>query len=102
MVCIEPKPINRGSRLRDRRTRCAPQGSSEQASTSRRRGDLLGLAGLPGRARHGDVLASYSINAIACEYMTWTVGTLSSAVDGELEALPVDMRARFVHTPTRD
>ena len=30
------------------------------------------------------------------EYMAWTVGTLSAAVDEELEALPADMRARFV------
>ena len=28
--------------------------------------------------------------------MAWTVGTLSAAVDEELEALPADMRARFV------
>ena len=27
---------------------------------------------------------------------TWTVETLNSSVDGELAALPTDMRARFV------
>ena len=29
--------------------------------------------------------------------MVWTVGTLNEAVDAELEELPADMRARFVH-----
>jgi phage-related protein len=29
--------------------------------------------------------------------MPWIVETLNDAVDAELEALPVDMRARFVH-----
>jgi len=29
-------------------------------------------------------------------YMKWTVETLNETVDAELEALPVDMRARFV------
>lgn len=29
--------------------------------------------------------------------MNWTVETLSAIVDSELEALPADMRARFVH-----
>ena len=29
--------------------------------------------------------------------MAWTVETLNETVDAELEALPADMRARFVH-----
>lgn len=29
--------------------------------------------------------------------MAWTVETLNEVVDAELEALPADMRARFVH-----
>lgn len=29
--------------------------------------------------------------------MTWTVETLNKTVDTELESLPVEMRARFVH-----
>ena len=29
--------------------------------------------------------------------MPWTVETLNELVDAELEALPADMRARFVH-----
>ncbi len=29
--------------------------------------------------------------------MNWTVETLNAIVDAELEALPADMRARFVH-----
>jgi phage-related protein len=29
--------------------------------------------------------------------MNWTVETLNAIVDAELEALPTDMRARFVH-----
>src|ERR1700674_4804544 len=29
--------------------------------------------------------------------MAWTVETLNAAVDAELQALPADMRARFVH-----
>jgi phage-related protein len=29
--------------------------------------------------------------------MAWTVETLNKTVDAELEALPADMRARFVH-----
>jgi phage-related protein len=29
--------------------------------------------------------------------MTWTVETLNEGVDAELEALPADMRARFVY-----
>jgi len=29
--------------------------------------------------------------------MTWTVETLNEVVDAELEALPADMRARFVY-----
>ena len=29
--------------------------------------------------------------------MRWTVETLNKTVDAELEALPADMRARFVH-----
>ena len=29
--------------------------------------------------------------------MKWTVETLNDTVDGELEVLPSDMRARFVH-----
>ena len=29
--------------------------------------------------------------------MSWTVETLNTVVDKELEALPADMRARFVH-----
>ncbi len=29
--------------------------------------------------------------------MIWTVETLNAIVDAELEALPADMRARFVH-----
>ena len=29
--------------------------------------------------------------------MQWTVETLNKTVDAELEALPADMRARFVH-----
>lgn len=29
--------------------------------------------------------------------MNWTVETLNATVDRELEALPTDMRARFVH-----
>ena len=29
--------------------------------------------------------------------MKWTVDTLNAIVDAELEALPADMRARFVH-----
>lgn len=29
--------------------------------------------------------------------MVWTVETLNSVVDAELEALPIDMRARFAH-----
>ena len=29
--------------------------------------------------------------------MAWTVETLNRVVDGELDALPADMRARFVH-----
>ena len=29
--------------------------------------------------------------------MTWTVETLNDVVDAELEKLPADMRARFVH-----
>ena len=29
--------------------------------------------------------------------MKWTVETLNDTVDGELEVLPADMRARFVH-----
>ena len=29
--------------------------------------------------------------------MQWTVETLNETVNAELEALPVDMRARFVH-----
>lgn len=29
--------------------------------------------------------------------MGWTVETLNSVVDAELQALPADMRARFVH-----
>jgi hypothetical protein len=29
--------------------------------------------------------------------MTWTVETLNEVIDAELEALPADMRARFVH-----
>ncbi|MCB1019833.1 MAG: type II toxin-antitoxin system RelE/ParE family toxin, partial [Acidobacteria bacterium] len=29
--------------------------------------------------------------------MSWTVETLNETVDAELEALPADMRARFVH-----
>ena len=29
--------------------------------------------------------------------MTWRVETLNATVDGELDALPADMRARFAH-----
>jgi hypothetical protein len=29
--------------------------------------------------------------------MAWAVETLNAAVDAELQALPADMRARFVH-----
>ena len=36
-----------------------------------------------------------SYNAITL--MKWTVETLNAIVDAELEALPADMRARFVH-----
>ena len=30
-------------------------------------------------------------------HMAWVVETLNRVVDAELEALPADMRARFVH-----
>jgi phage-related protein len=40
----------------------------------------------------------YSKNAIIVSvHMAWTVETLNDVVDAELEALPADMRARFVH-----
>jgi len=39
----------------------------------------------------------HSKKAIIQESVRWTVETLNEAVDAELEALPADMRARFVH-----
>jgi len=42
-------------------------------------------------------ISMHSKKAIIQESVRWTVETLNEAVDAELEALPADMRARFVH-----
>ena len=41
-------------------------------------------------------LQEYSKYAILCNIVNWIVETLSKTVDEELDALPVNMRARFV------
>ena len=47
-------------------------------------------------SRQGDSLPNYSIYAIVRVSMNWSVETLNATVDRELDALPADMRARFV------
>ena len=44
----------------------------------------------------GDSLCVYSKFAIITVPMDWSVETLNATVDRELDALPADMRARFV------
>ena len=43
-----------------------------------------------------DILFRYSKSAILKTPMDWTVETLNTTVDKELESLPADMRARFM------
>ena len=43
-----------------------------------------------------DILFRYSKSAILKMPMDWTVETLNTTVDKELESLPADMRARFM------